>query len=281
LVELLVVFAALAVLASLLLPAMHASSENARRGRCMNNLKRLGFAATMHAQDKDDWLPQAYRTHNSLHMMPDFWDDDSHFADDSLTLAAADCDEQPVPGVGQWKRNGTPWRAGWAQYGMTLDVLECPSVESRSGWWIGEAGRAARRFEANNSCWGTGYYACYMWLPGIQNSRHGSPGLNNPGGGYERGHDGEARLRPPLRIKDADPAISLLGGDVVNYIASEDRHNINHGSRIPGLPGFQNLLFADGRVAGFGPAHYRAPLSGSNYSAAHRRGDVFYYWQQQ
>ncbi len=57
LIELIVVIAIIAILAAMLLPAIHKAKEKSRRAVCLSNLRQIGNALSIYANENDGELP--------------------------------------------------------------------------------------------------------------------------------------------------------------------------------------------------------------------------------
>ena len=100
LVELLVVIAIIAMLASLLMPAIQSGAQKAKAAKCTSNLRQIGISVQQYVADPDNG-----------HKFPPVYNTGSNNAE--VTAASSDSPLQPL--------------ACLSNYGVTMALLTCPS----------------------------------------------------------------------------------------------------------------------------------------------------------
>ena len=271
LVELLVVIGIIALLMAILMPALGRAREQANRTKCAANLRTIGQAAYNFAAQHKGVFPPALRTNNGAYFPSIFNFEDKNRAGPNT--------------VDTWKLNGVSLEV-WFQYGVQRGTLpDIPPVGqfnevqpegvSASNLVCPSSASIVYMWNPGDFNWGDIVWTHYMYVGGIRPDRLIRPAYGNWG-----------TMVPAVRQHDKDLARRVLAADEVWFSGGPgypwdwgDRYRINHPRRDDGRrPEWQNILFGDGHVEGFGRDHHPDPLTTSNYSLNHFSNGAFFYW---
>ena len=174
LVELLVVIAIIGILIALLLPAVQAAREAARRMQCSNHLKQIGLALHTHLDARktfpagSDSLGGRYTANTvgtSVHLFP-------YMEQTALFDQIYNWDETDIP-----RGTGAPWNVG-AVSEADISFLLCPSDGTKTKTSPGDVTFGDRLVGPNNYVYSLGDG---LWAQGNPDGASGSANVTSRG----------------------------------------------------------------------------------------------------
>jgi prepilin-type N-terminal cleavage/methylation domain-containing protein len=185
LIELLVVVAVIAILASLLLPALARAREQAKSVTCAGNLKQVGLMMALYLDEEDDFIPRAWTGTASWYTLfaPKGGYSDAYIwqvswdgaygppaGDYVCTRAKWPFFCQVNPGSGNGGQGGTNY--GGPVHNFAVYYIRSNAVKSPSSWYaIGDVGGnwlegSPPRWKASYALWPGNAYAAAWHMAG-------------------------------------------------------------------------------------------------------------------